>query len=128
VKDICLYCGKEFWSYKHYNKKYCSKKCYSFDLRKLKKGIKSLLWKGGRTKLSQLLRTRVEYSEWRNAIFIRDNYTCQKCGIKSGCGHRIFLHAHHIKSFNEYPKLRYNLNNGITLCKNCHFLEHNRKF
>ena len=57
----------------------------------------------------------LEYRNWRRTVFIRDEFTCQKCGKK-----HIYLEAHHIKPFILYPKLRLNINNGITFCKNCH--------
>lgn len=62
-----------------------------------------------------------EYSEWRNFVFKRDNYTCQHCrkiGVK--------LNAHHIKPWALYPKLRFNVDNGITLCEDCHKKLHKR--
>ena len=46
----------------------------------------------------------------------RDNWTCQHCG----CTTKKFLHAHHIKSWHEFPKLRYVLENLITVCQVCH--------
>ena len=51
-------------------------------------------------------------------------YCSQKCGKKSKKGKRIRLNAHHIKSVANYPKLIYDINNGVTLCLNCHQLEH----
>lgn len=128
ILNQCLYCGKDFWDYKSNDKKYCCKKCYSFHQRELQKGSNSVFWKGGKTKLSKLARTRTVYLEWRNKVFERDSYTCQKCKIKSGCGHRVFLHAHHIKEFSLHTELRYEISNGITLCKNCHYQEHSHKF
>lgn len=57
--------------------------------------------------------------KWRNAIFKKDNYTCQLCHDRSGNGHKIVLNAHHIKSWADYPKYRYNIDNGIILCREC---------
>lgn len=68
-------------------------------------------------KTPEILRLRMteEYSDWRRDIFTRDKFTCQKCG-KTNC----YLEAHHIKSFSHYPDLRFDRNNGITLCEDCH--------
>ncbi len=52
--------------------------------------------------------------KWRRAILKHDDYTCQHCGLTDD------LHAHHIKSKSEFPYLRYELKNGITLCEHCH--------
>ena len=73
-------------------------------------------WQNGKTELIHRLRGTDKYKKWRNKVYKRDNYTCQICGNnKSGN-----LEAHHIKLFSKYPKSRYDINNGITLCKSCH--------
>lgn len=51
---------------------------------------------------------------WREAVFARDNWTCQKCKIMGG-----ELNPHHIKNFAECPELRTSIENGITLCEKC---------
>jgi len=78
------------------------------------------LWKGGITPKNKQARKGIEWKKWRSSVFTRDNWTCQTCGIRGGN-----LEAHHIKSFAEYSELRYKLDNGITLCRECHKLTDN---
>ena len=56
-----------------------------------------------------------EYANWRKAVFERDKYTCQLCMNKGGV-----LNAHHIKRYSDFPQFRYDVDNGVTLCKRCH--------
>lgn len=79
-------------------------------------------WKNGISKENVLERQSSKYKSWRMDIFRRDNYTCQICSKKGG-----YLEAHHKKSFSQYKQLRYSLNNGITLCKECHKYVHRGK-
>jgi len=124
----CIYCSKEFKTYERKTKIYCSKKCYDLDKRERMKGKNSHLWKGGKTKLNKILRTRAEFREWRNKVFQRDKYICQDCNKKSTKGNRIYLNAHHLKKISLYPELIYEISNGITLCKECHLKRHSHKF
>lgn len=56
-----------------------------------------------------------ENTEWRNTVFIRDNYTCQKCKKRGGK-----LVAHHLNGYHWDIENRLSPDNGITLCKDCH--------
>ena len=78
----------------------------------------------GRTPLNQTIRHSVDYKIWRDAVFNRDDYTCQECGDRSGQGHAVYLHAHHLKSFATFPELRFIISNGLTLCDECHYDRH----
>ena len=54
-----------------------------------------------------------EYDIWRIEVYKRDKFKCmigdEDCNGK--------IEAHHILGWAEHPKLRYNINNGITLCQ-----------
>jgi len=80
-----------------------------------KQGAKSHFWRGGKTEQTRLIRQSSEYKMWREAVFKRDDYTCQVCHIKGGR-----LNADHIKPFAKFPELRMELGNGRTLCHQCH--------
>ena len=62
-----------------------------------------------------------KYKKWRTDVFERDEYTCQHCNQVGGK-----LNTHHIKPYKEFKELRTVLENGITLCYECHKKEHIR--
>lgn len=64
-----------------------------------------------------------EYRKWRIAVYKRDKYICQDCNKKTN-----MPHAHHIKQWKFYPLLRYDINNGICLCENCHSYRHSKNY
>lgn len=74
-------------------------------------------WKGGISRAYKTGYYSLAYKRWRQEVFERDDYTCQKCGVQS-----TYLTAHHKKSFAKYPELRYEISNGITYCEDCHCL------
>lgn len=97
-------------------------------------------WKGGTSEPRLRIKQSEKYKQWRQAIFIRDNFTCQKCFKKGGK-----LEAHHIKRFAVFlQEIKENLPLidlyeaamiysplweliiGITLCKECHHKEHRK--
>jgi predicted HNH restriction endonuclease len=61
------------------------------------------------------LRLSPGMSLWRKTILAYDKFTCQGCKVSGGK-----LHVHHINNFNDFPELRFALDNGITLCPECH--------
>lgn len=85
-----------------------------------KTGPLSMRWIKDRTKLvKKQERNDSAYKNWRKQVWMRDEY---KCKMKNNnCLGKI--EAHHILGWTDYPELRYELNNGITLC---HF-HHPRK-
>lgn len=94
-KPKCLDCGKEIG----YKQKYC-KDCKKNHLK---------------SKEYHLIRESKEFKIFRDCVFTTDDYVCQKCGQK---GYK--LHPHHILNFSQHPEERFNPNNGITFCEDCH--------
>lgn len=109
---------------KIYYKSFC-KECVAI-YRQISKGQPNT----GRFKKGNIPATRKEINgrrslkakEWHDKVLKRDKYICQKCFINIGK-----LHAHHIKNWNDYPELRFELNNGITLCNPCHARLHGKE-
>ena len=108
-------CGNEFETsfanFKHENKRQCNKCSLEQN-----SGENSNLWKGGTSSERDRIKNTEEYKQWRESVFKRDNYTCQCCKDNKGNN----LEAHHIENFSSNEDLRFNINNGITLCKKCH--------
>lgn len=78
-------------------------------------------WKNGNSRAYKTGYYSIEYKNWRREVFVRDSYICKSCGSRNP------LQAHHIKGFTEYPLLRFDANNGVTLCKDCHKLIHRKE-
>lgn len=82
------------------------------------------MWKGGITPLNAQIRYSESYKLWKKSVFARDDFTCQECGKVQGWDKKfkkhITIHAHHLKPFSLFPKLRFEVSNGRTLCVDCH--------
>lgn len=101
---------------------------------KARRGENNPNWKGGIGSLNKSLRASLKYRLWREEVFKRDNFTCQKCGARSEKGKVVYLEPHHIKSFSlileendintlekaDKCKELWNIGNGITYCLECH--------
>jgi 5-methylcytosine-specific restriction endonuclease McrA len=79
--------------------------------------------KGNRWKSSK---SEVRYRSWRKSVFELNKakkggskyYVCEKCDKRRKTTR--VLHAHHIKSWEKFPKDRYDRSNGVVLCIPCH--------
>ncbi len=78
-------------------------------------------WKGGISPINTKIRRSKKYNKWRDEIYKRDYFKCQMCGSKKD------IIAHHIKNFADYPDLRFDVNNGMTLCRSCHLKLHRQE-
>lgn len=78
------------------------------------KGEKHYLYKKDRTQLQKSEKKHLDgrYREWMLGVKKRDNWKCRIADVN--CDGR--LEAHHILNWKDYTELRYQINNGITLC------------
>ena len=122
---ICPSCKEKFDS-SDSRRVYCSNICWAKSVNVGRRRLdmereNNYNWKGGISPLNEKLRKSSMFKIWREAVFLRDNFTCQNpdcefCQNKIG----VLLHPHHIESFAEYPAFRFNMHNGITYCAEFH--------
>lgn len=108
---ICQRCQKKITVKKWANKKFCSMACTLSH----RSGSLNSNYRGGITPENKKIRASPEYKAWRISVFERDKYHCVICNKHGGV-----LHADHIKQFAFFPELRLDINNGRTLCVDCH--------
>ena len=141
---VCLQCKSSFyasgWQLRD-GAKYCSPNCYhkstigksmhpntKLALSKItiwNKGLKGYMsgnkhwnWKGGIQSSNTRIRRSMEYKNWVFSIFKRDSFTCQDCKQKESVSGRLV--ADHVLPFSKFVKYRFDVNNGRTLCIDCH--------
>ena len=83
------------------------------------RGEKSGKWITDRSKLkgsiAHQIRESTEGKAWKKMVLARDCYICNDC-ITMG----LEVQAHHLFSFVKWEELRFDLDNGVTLCEECH--------
>lgn len=84
-------------------------------------GITLEEFNGFKSHKSKTERFKFYEKQLNKKCFERDNFTCQICKVRG-----VFLNAHHLNSFAYFPDERFELNNLITLCRNCHKLFHKK--
>lgn len=135
VELACDVCGVLFKRYpsdvaksaaREHEGVHCSKKCRGVVLGESQRGEANSQWRGGITPENTRIRQSVEGLYWREAVLKRDDYTCRHCGAKGSKrrGAAVVLHVHHIKGFAAFPELRFDVDNGLTLCIPCHHKVH----
>lgn len=72
-------------------------------------------WKGGTSTENRLMRNSTKHKEWSLAVLAKDHYRCTKCGYR---GRKLV--AHHIIKWSSNKERRFDVSNGITLCRACH--------
>ena len=85
-----------------------------------KSGAEHPNWKGGISpyRMTHYFRD-ARYKPFRSAVLNRDDWTCQECGKRGGR-----LQVHHVIPYADCPERAFDVDNGITLCKKCHYAKH----
>lgn len=116
-KKFCSFSHRQLWRYKHekWDMKEVSKcgNTPEANAKKILIGSKNGRWIEDRSQVK--FRPRHEMTFWKKAIYQRDDYICQICGKRGGK-----LQVDHIKPYSLYPNLRWKIENGRTLCIDCH--------
>ena len=147
VKRLCIYCDAEFETVPSSSKEYCSHQCYldnieaptvekvclfcekKFDIKEYDSTHNKIYCSHSCFTKSNRTNRYKDHAgglatNWRRQILIRDENTCVECGAENEGNKKHFLHAHHIKSWKDFPDLRFELHNGVTLCVFCHSKKH----
>lgn len=109
MRYICK-CGNK--STMNLNNFFKGKDCYDCRNNKISESMKD----PNLTDEERILRRSLRKDKaFRTGVYVRDNYTCQCCGERGG-----EINAHHIFNFADNPEIRTDIDNGITLCIDCH--------
>lgn len=113
VYKKCVVCGCMYRvkRYRMDSSVCCSVVCLSVYRGSKLRGELSPRWKGGISKRPYAVRV------WAREVLKRDG-----CCVR--CGSTYNLTAHHVQSYADNPEMRFELENGVTLCGNCHAEEH----
>lgn len=55
------------------------------------------------------------YIRWADHVRRRDHFTCVICGRKG-----VAVNSHHLNAWASFPDERYDVDNGVCLCQDCH--------
>ena len=126
----CEHCGKSFTvPPSHHKQRFCSRSCRYTTMRGDKganagggqhmRGQGNPRWRGG-VALDERTRQpwQAKLGQWRRRVFHRDTYTCQRCGLSPKTKNQ--LRSHHVAPWATNPDRRFDVANGITLCRACH--------
>lgn len=118
------------------HKKWCAENPDRVAERSIKRrGENAYNWNGGSSRLNVTVRSLYENRKWMNAVKARDGQ-CLRCGLTDNLeAHHIveladLIETHGVKTAEDArntPEL-WDLENGETLCRPCHYSHHGREY
>lgn len=152
VELTCAVCSRSYWQheYRADASRYCSKACWSARAPRVQcegceetfahhrdrgagrfcsracahrtmVGPLATRYVDGQSMTRDRAREQPRLREWRRAVMTRDGFRCVLCSATG------YLHAHHMFPWALYPALRFDVDNGVTLCDSCHGDVHGRR-
>lgn len=112
-------CGNETLAYSASLRKGLTRSCGCLNrelTRERSTGVRHWNWKGGVVPWNQRDRNAPEYKAWKAAVIERDGGICAACGEVAP-----IAVAHHVESWATNLELRLDVDNGVTMCKGCHW-------
>lgn len=119
------------------HKKWCAENKEKVAARGEKnRGVKHYRWNGGSSRLNTSIRQMSENRKWTDSVRQRDG-KCTKCGsvenleVHHLAGLSVLINTLRIKNRDDarrFTLVLWDVNNGVTFCKKCHFQEHGRTF
>jgi len=123
TKRPCLICGK-WYIYQSKNQKYCSRKCFEKAHSVYMSSENAPSYIDGRSHNKKCWRGN-GWDKLRINVYKRDNYTCQRCGVKcisknasNSNNSKKIIQCHHIEKYHKTKNN--NMSNLVTLCLVCH--------
>jgi len=120
----CSKCGDKFTHPSSDDRKYCSRTCFESVHSKRMAGENNPAYKDG-SAADKRCHRGPHWSRIRRRVYERDEYTCQRCGVKcisrgdyDGTNGERIIQAHHINGY-ESPEDN-DLSELVTLCASCH--------
>lgn len=125
IECSCSHCKTKIKRTPNYieshNEVFCSKQCYYEWMSIHKVGINNHNYNSNIPQEERIYKRLTDgYTNWRSLVFKRDSYSCVCCADSRGGN----LMAHHLDGYNWCVEKRTDVNNGVTLCKNCHIKFH----
>lgn len=113
VSFKCEACGSVVIDKPYRRRRTCSKEC-----RGALRGKTHWNYRDGGVAHHQRERMWAECKEWRLAVLRRDRRKCLACSSTKR------LVAHHLDGWAKHPELRFDVDNGATMCHDCHWQFH----
>jgi hypothetical protein len=119
AQRVCARCRISYLGPAGRRLRFCGREC-TLAFMTESQGESHWNYTGKSSRKEQTKRHWVKYQTWRYAVMARDNRTCLKCGGSNR------VTVHHKNNWSRFPDQRFDVANGVCLCKDCHWSFHRK--